>query len=233
MDMNNENIENQNPEKKKKSKKKRRIIIVLIIIIVISLLMSNEEEEANSTDAKNDKKITKTELKVEDKAIRDSVIAELKSSFTTKYDEFTNTHWVEHKNKPKYRNMNGCYCYFQIQDSVASNFRFVFQYVATDWLFIKEMIFNIDGKNFDLYPKMERDNGNGGIWEWCDYEVNYLSSDNADLFSENFVWELKNAKSVKVKLVGQHYSKVQTLSEQQIKSIKETYDYYIALGGKF
>lgn len=231
--MNNEKIENQTSNEKKKSKKKKRIIIVVIIIIIISLLISNEDESETSAEAKNDQNVTKTELKVDDKKVRDSIIAELKGSFTTKYDEFINIHWVEPKDKPKYRNRNGCYCYFQIQDSVASNFRFVFQYAATDWLFIKEMIFNIDGKNFDLYPKMERDNGNGGIWEWCDYEVSYLSSDNADLFSENFVWELKNAKSVKVKLVGEHYSKVQTLSEQQIKSIKDTYNYYIALGGKF
>ena len=76
---------------------------------------------------------------------------------------------------------------------------------------------------------MNTDHANGNIWEWYDVFVDKYSSIN-----ESFILKLANAKSVKVKLIGSNsYYKIKTLSEQQIKSIKETYNYYKALGGEF
>lgn len=95
-----------------------------------------------------------------------------KAFFTFTKDEFSNVVWVQPKNAPKYRSANGIYCYFALIDNKPQNFRFVFQYYAEDWLFIKNIIFNIDGENYCITPTMKTDCGYGGkIWEWCDTKV--------------------------------------------------------------
>lgn len=199
------------------------------------------------------------------------IINKLKGNFTHKKDEFSDRTWVNPKNSPQYRNQNGIYCYFSmINGKPTNNFRFVFQYYADDWLFIRNMIFNIDGENYMITPNMDTDCGNGGyIWEWCDVSVSKeIKSDDIKLGAETkdediqlkaelkvkevereakynvngiwyiditntFIQKLANAKSVKVKLNGRQYYDTRTLTNSQLKTIKETYDYYIALGGTF
>lgn len=93
---------------------------------------------------------------------------------------------VKHKNEPKYRNQNGVYLYFQVdQNGKPENLRFCIQYEDDDWLFIRNMIFNIDGENITFIPNdMETDCGNGGrIWEWCDEPASL--GDNMDLINKN------------------------------------------------
>ena len=160
------------------------------------------------------------------------VIARVSKSFTEKKDEFSTRSWVEPKSAPKYRNRNGVYCYFATEDGKASsNFRFVYQYYADDWLFIKNMIFNIDDEIITITPEMDTDCGNGGmIWEWCDKLVTESSVDG---ITEDFIKKIANAKSVKVKMNGRQYYDTRTLTKEQIQSIKDTYDYFIARGGTF
>ena len=105
-----------------------------------------------------------------------------------------------------------------------NNFRFVFQYYAEDWLFIRSIIFNIDGENITIYPNMETDCGGGYIWEWFDENYSY------DL---ELIQKIANAKSVKMKLNGRQYYDTRTLTSTQINDIKLIYEYYKALGGKF
>ena len=52
-------------------------------------------------------------------------------------------------------------------------------------------------------------------------------------YDEKFIKKIANAKSVKVKLNGRQYYDTRTLKAEQIKSIKDTYEYYLALGGRF
>jgi len=152
-----------------------------------------------------------------------AIIAKCKTKFTHKQDEFSDVVWVTPKSAPKYRNMNGVYCYFAMENDVATNLRFVFQYHSDEWLFIRNMIFNIDGENITIAPKMETDCGNGGrIWEWCDVSA---------LLYPDVVKKIANSKSVKVKMNGSQYYDTRTLTSAQIASIKETYEYYLALGG--
>lgn len=200
--------------------------------------------------------LAKRELFVEDsiakvknreQEIADSIcVAEFESKnktfFKYRKDEFSNIVWVEPKNAPKYRNANGIYCYFALIDNKPQIFRFVFQYYAEDWLFIKNMVFNIDGKNYCIEPTMETDCGYGGkIWEWCDEKVyKTCSSDEIKYtgliyteINESFIKELANAKSVKVKMNGSKYYNTKTLSSSEILSIKRIYTYFTLLKGEF
>lgn len=155
----------------------------------------------------------------------DSVVKIFRPDFMFKKDEFNNTIWVEPKNRPKHVDVNSVFAYFELDDDVPKNFRFSVQYTADDWLFIQQIIFNVDGNNFTFIPhKIERDNKDY-IWEWCDEPM--ATSD------EEMIKALGNGKSVKMKLDGRQYYKVRPLTQSEICYLKKTYDFYKALGGTF
>lgn len=211
----------------------------VFVILVTIMTICSCGESSKKTESKRIARETFIKDSLERvKFVKDSlnkieIINSHKSLFVEKSDEFSNRVWVEHKNTPKYRNQKGIYCYFQLENGVASNFRFVYQYYGDDWLFIKSMIFNIDGTtNITIVPDMDTDCGYGGkVWEWCDESVSGSLGDY--IVNELFIVSLANAKNVKVKMCGSEYYDIYTLNETQIKSIKDTYEYYIALGGKF
>ena len=185
-----------------------------------------------------------------------------KACFSYKKDDFSNIVWIKPKNAPNYRASNAIYCYFALVDNKPQNFRFVFQYYAEDWLFIKNMVFNIDGENYCIAPTMETDCGYGGkIWEWCDTKVyktcpsdEYTTDElkisasanehlNKALYSQNgvvyteinkdFIQKLANAKSVKIKMNGSKYYDTKTLTSNEILNIKRIYTYFTLLKGEF
>ena len=155
---------------------------------------------------------------------RKAELDNLSKNFNQKKDEFSNKTWIFPNNKPKYRNRNATYCYFMKQNNEVRNFRFVFQYVNSDWLFIKDLIFNIDGKIFE-YRRLDfnTDCSGGQIWEWCDLQLSDI----------DLIRSLENAKSIKIKMNGDKYYDTRTLNSATITSIQETIKYYKALGGRF
>lgn len=156
-------------------------------------------------------------------------INRLKPYFNIKKDEFdpNGRTWYKPKSAPEYANRNGLYCYFMVQNGVASNFILKLQYHSDDWLFIKKCQFSIDEKAFELIPlNVKRDNGDGGfIWEWFDEKI---TSSEIDL-----VESLANAKQAKVKLIGSDYYDIKAVSKDQAANIKRSLDLFRALGGKF
>lgn len=145
--------------------------------------------------------------------------------FNKKADEFSSskTIWYTPKDAPRYVNQNGIYCYFQVNKGIASNLRLKIQYAAEDWLFWKTVLFSIDGLAYEYTPlKVETDNDNG-IWEWSDEQITAI--DHSVLIA------LTLGKSGKMKLVGNQYHKIKTITPKQFLSIKRTYNLYKAMGG--
>lgn len=155
-------------------------------------------------------------------------IKDLKKYFTVKKDEFdaSGAEWYKPKSAPKYVNTNGIYCYFQVRDGQAYNFRFTIQYYADDWIFFKKCLFSIDGKAFEFIPSdINTDNGDGYIWEWFDESIS-----GSDVQT---IEALSNAKTAKIKFVGREYYDIKTLSKDQILNIKRSLELYKAMGGMF
>lgn len=166
---------------------------------------------------------TKLEEKKQVYKKNEETVKQLKPYFTFNKDEFSEKTWVEPKDAPKYVDVNGIYCYFMLVDGKASNLRFKIQYRAEDWLFIQGYKFSIDGDAFDYVPsKIERDHSTY-IWEWSDAPVTASS--------KVIIEALADAKTAKIRFVGQQYHKDKSITSQQIKSIKRTIDLYHALGG--
>lgn len=212
------------------------IIMFATIVAMVSFIScgNSSASNANRTEFVKDS-IARAEFVKDSIAtakLNNEVIEKCSNLFNVKKDEFSDYTWVTPKNAPKYRNENGVYCYFATEDGKATPiFRFVYQYYADDWLFIRYMIFNIDGENITIMPDMKTDCGYGGtIWEWCDEPVRY---NNISGINVDFIKKIVDATSVKVKMVGSEYYDTRTLSAAQIKYIKCTYAYYLALGGRF
>ena len=179
-------------------------------------------ESVDSTSIiEEQKRIAAEEARLQE---RKAELDKLSKNFNQKKDEFSNKTWIFPKNKPKYRNRNATYCYFMKQSNEVRNFRFVFQYVNSDWLFIKDLIFNIDGKVFE-YRRLDfnTDCSGGQIWEWCDLQLSDI----------DLIRSLENAKNIKIKMNGDKYYDTRTLNSATITSIQETIKYYKALGGRF
>lgn len=157
---------------------------------------------------------------------KEETIAKLSKKFRFTEDEFGDRTWVYHTTTPKYTNRNSIHLYFQKDNNGhVSNLRFRVQYESGDWLFIKNMIFNIDGENMQFIPDdMETDCGYGGrIWEWCDESAAY---------NQELINKIANAKTVKVKFNGRQYYDTKTMSSKELQAFKETLEYYKALDGK-
>ena len=183
--------------------------------------LSRDEDKENYASIEEQKRIAAEEARLQ---ARKAELDKLSKNFNQKKDEFSNKTWIFPKNKPKYRNRNATYCYFMKQSNEVRNFRFVFQYVNSDWLFIKDLIFNIDGKVFE-YRRLDfnTDCSGGQIWEWCDLQLSDI----------DLIRSLENAKSIKIKMNGDKYYDTRTLNSATITSIQETIKYYKALGGRF
>jgi hypothetical protein len=182
--------------------------------------MKESINEARDKEISNFKKTAKVDS---------TKIKKLKPFFDTKNDEFDprGRVWYKPKSAPRYPNRNGIYCYFQTNDGVPSNLRLKLQYHADSWLFFHKVQFSIDGKAYEFYPTdTETDSGNGGkIWEWFDEPMRKSNTDLLDA--------LANAKNAKMKLVGEQYYKIKTISASQIRDIKRTLELYKAMGGVY
>lgn len=227
--------------------KTKYVLFILFLLIAISVYVieKHNQEQRRIWEELESKEFSQKQLERQkqidslDKVLKEKEqkkieelklnIDKLKPLFNITTDEFENCSWVKPKSIPQYRNMNGIYCYFQIKNNIPTNFRFVYQYYANEWLFIKKIKIKIDDSDFvtTIEPEMKTDN-NTKIWEWCDESVRSNNS-----ISPHLIQSIGKAKSVKLKLIGTNYAKEINLSKSQIKSIKDTYEYYLALGGKF
>ena len=222
----------------------KKIIIQLCLFIVSASIIGCSEnrksdskvsKEISNQDsiekAKKKERALKAKKKREKKEKLDSLKVALKPLFKEKYDDFTGSTWVHLKSEPPYRNQNAMYAYFMLDSSKkATNFRFVYQYYADDWLFIDQMTFNIDGENINISPDFKHDNSDGMIWEWCDASVGRDYYNDIPL---SFIKKLIKGKKVKVRLYGSTYRDDRAVTQNQIKMIKNVYNYYVALGGTF
>lgn len=172
----------------------------------------------------------KTENKRVNMSVDSNTIKKLSPLFTFKKDEFDpdGITIIRPKSAPKYVNRNGIFCTFIKSNAGAKDFRLNIQYYADEWLFIRKYQFSIDGKAYEFIPlnNVERDNDGGMIWEWCNEEI-------SNAHDKTLIKALANAKSVRIKFIGDQYYDIRTIETKELKSIKDALDLYVAMGGKW
>lgn len=197
---------------------KKILSLFAVLVISCNTKSSYKAEEMIVADTIPSEKIAP---KKDEKKAR-----ELSQLFRVKRDEFEGIEWITPKSAPMYNNYKGLYCYFAVKGLSASNFRFVLQYVSEDWLFIDSAKFLVDGQVFEYFPsQVKRDNGSGEIWEWWDEGVKAKDV--------SLLKAICDSKSAQVKLNGSQYFNVVKITNKQKQDIKNTLEYYQALGGTF
>lgn len=192
----------------------------------VELLTQDEIDSLNIVKSREIREMTNSENEDKINFIDSAKIKSLEHYFTFEEDEFDvqKRKWVKPKSAAKYVNQSTIYFYFASNEKQVSKLRLRFQYVDSKWLFIKKYIFNIDEFPIEFTPaEVKRDNEGGMIWEWSDDEMTP--------FEANLVELIENCKSIKVKIIGDDYSKVKTISNKEIEAMKKTIELYKAMGG--
>lgn len=156
-------------------------------------------------------KITEKEIKEN----REKAEKEL-ATFKKSEDEFNRITFYKDSRIPEYSNVNFISPYIGKQDDQYW-LRLKLQYAAEDWLFIEKGIFLVDGEQYTISGKWERDN-NSEIWEWLDMQVSESERPILD--------KIANSKSAKVRYEGKQYHNDRTISQKEKDIIKKTLDIY-------
>ena len=153
-------------------------------------------------------------------------IKNLRKYFDYEIDEFTKKTFVEPKARPKYINVNGCYCYFQLENDVkAYNLRMKLQYEGNNWIFFSHVQWNVDGWTYEYTPSEIKRDHDSRVWEWFD------DSSKNDALALLIV-KIANCKSASYRLMGNTRTQTFKLTSAQIEAIKRTYDLYLAYNGE-
>lgn len=203
----------------------KKYLVALASFFILSCTTENEKTELLKAELQSTENIEITKTPPPQIVKVDSVtVNQLKRYFTVTTDEFDGRTWWKPKTAAKFVNRNSLYFYFEETSGTVSNFRIRFQYYADDWLFIEKVTFLVDDNVFTYRPdKVDRDNGDGFIWEWFD---EYLIP-----ARQFFLEAIENAKVVKMKIQGQQYDKVKTVSPAELLSLKQSISIYKAKGG--
>lgn len=193
---------------------------VVGIFFLVGLLVNIFGKDDNVAESEAEAATANAEVKPK---IDEALVAKLQSHFNTKTDEFTGETWVEHKGIPKHRNKNNIYTYFALQDGKPINPRLVIQYEGSDWLFVKDCIIMSDMGKLVASGQFERDN-NSRVWEWLDM---HLTSDQLQMLGTVAIGE-----GFKMRYNGRQYYHDRNITKKEQEIIKETLDYYYALGGE-
>lgn len=121
------------------------------------------------------------------------------------------------------------YLYFGKTGNNLAPLRIVFkqrEYGSSNWLFIKKIIFKIDDEIIDYIPDNVKTDKSS-------YESNM--TEEIDEVVSNPTRKLINAvldgKTVSIKLIGRDQSVIRELCEDDMKSIRNTIEFYKAMGG--
>ena len=155
-------------------------------------------------------------------------LAEAIKKMRKEHNEFKATTFYEDKSSPKYVNANGIFLMFNKDDDSdkAGALLLRIQYYASDWLFVESYQFVIDGKRYSLTPLIgvQRDNGDGWIWEWSTEPV--IGS------TCNLVKTIIESKKAKIRFVGKPYYADKIITTSQKSAMRNVVDAYKALGGE-
>lgn len=191
---------------------------------------SNEAIEAKSLIEDSDKEIEKEKQLVEKKAKEEEDankrrLAKATSKMRKNVDEMKGITWYYDNNTTKYNNVNSFHLYMGKEKNSKPWLRLRIQYKGDDWLFIKNYNVKTDNDTYTFSPTkgVERDNGSGGIWEWCDESLNSRTY--------AMIQDVINSKSVKIRYNGQQYYKDRQLSSREKTALKNVLDAFEALGG--
>jgi hypothetical protein len=151
-------------------------------------------------------------------------VAQLKKE----HDEFQHVTWYKDRSYPEYANSNAFQAYIGKSDEGGAPYlRMLLRYSGDDWLFVQTFEILADGQQFMVNPgghfKVERDNGEGDVWEW--YDANVTDADMRMLRA------VAGSNTAKLRYNGQQYSQDRTITSSEKAALRRVLSAYEALQG--
>lgn len=170
--------------------------------------------------------VTLIEQKIAEKeAAEKAKLASATSKMRKDVDSVREITFYADKSTTQYNNRNSFHLY--IGQKVAQVWlRLRIQYTADDWLFIESFAIKADDRTYNVAPDyfdVERDNGNGAIWEWYDYAV-----ERSDV---KMVQAVIASKKTILRYNGQQYYSDREITAAEKQALQNVLDAFVALGG--
>ena len=186
--------------------------------------MGNLNQSSSSTESTSTPSPTPTKH-----AYSNSDYIEAKKSLRTEEDKVQNQTWLYDRTSPHYVSQNAFFAYINATPPTTSPvLRLKIQYFASDWLFIRSYVINVDGQVYNLSPSygdVQRDNGIVGgdsmIWEWYDFVP---SGDDVDMLKA-----IAKSKSTIIRSVGDKYHADRTVTSSEKNALRHILVEYDAL----
>ena len=160
-------------------------------------------------------------------AQREAALKQALKGMARKHDAMRDIDIWRDNNFPAYVNTRSAVGAYFVGGSYAPSLTFVIYYVADDWLFIQRYLIKVDGRTWEFTPSengtdaVERDNGEGGIWEWWHTAA---EGDKRDCLEA-----LANGKEATVRYEGQHYYRDRKIGPEERAAIRRTLAAFEAL----
>lgn len=174
-------------------------------------IKAREEEERRRREA----------AEREERRRREAAVANLRK----KYDKVREVTWYHDRSTPEgHHSGSRVYLYMGQRDGGDPWLRFVIRYTGSDWLFIENYIFKIDGKTYTIntrYGEVERDNGYTTIWEWYDT--------NAGTKELEIARAIADSKEAIIRYEGRQYYHDRTITAEEKRAIRNILTAYETL----
>ena len=141
-------------------------------------------------------------------------------------DKVNDVTFYQHVNSPLHVNSRSeIYCYIVKPGEGKPYLRIKTQYVANDWLFVREISIKADDKKFvwdmSRFNDVERDNSGGKIWEWQDKTATEKEIENLKLIAK--------ALEVTIRYKGSQYRKDREMGDNEKARLGEVLRAYQVL----
>jgi hypothetical protein len=149
---------------------------------------------------------------------------------TTMKDDFTDTTYYKDKSSGKWKNearKNAFFIYVGTKKGQSPIAVLFLQHYGGDYLFIKKVLFNVDGKTFQLTPS------SGELWSETGQVNAFETFDRTMTSTEiSLVQWIINSKKTVIRIQGTKNYKDVTITSTQKKSLTRMLTLYKGFGGK-
>lgn len=170
--------------------------------------------------------IAKKNIEIINNIKKDLEIKKSEKYITKDYDRFKERTFYEDRRGNNYYNNFRFNLYFSVPDNSKKPeaLRFKIGYNSSNWLFIEEVTFLIEGEGKEtIKGEFENDIHSQGVYEWIDLKV--------DKSIKRIINAIADGKEISIRFHGKNYIRDIEMDKKHYEAITNIRDLYLKMGG--